>query len=307
MHTHLARALGVPLRGEHLALLVPAQHVPHARLGLGQGLVDLHGCAAGVGEHAVDALALQRLDEDVRPLAGFVVAEARDSKVGDGPLRREVLHLRRGQLRLGEHGGIHAGLCSERERERERERESAIGRRGERERGGGGGGGLCFPLARPLVSGVCGSRLVCGKSFNPARTGARGGATRDSRGAHRDHGGIGHGGAGDVPLGSLRSGRGGEVSAGPGSRGNGRESRSAPGGRTTVEDRRAVGSRAVARAAAREGSDGSRRGEHDTGVPRVSPRSLRARAVVTSPEARAPSGAAKRFVGRREARERARG
>ena len=35
-------------------------------------------------------------------------------------------------------------------------------------------------------------------------------------------------------------------------------------GRTTVEDRRAVGSRAVARAAAREGSDGPRRGEHET-------------------------------------------
>ena len=56
-------------------------------------------------------------------------------------------------------------------------------------------------------------------------------------------------------------------------------------GWTTVEDRRAVGSRAVARAAAREGSDGPRRGEHETRVPRVSPRSLRARAVVTSPEA----------------------
>lgn len=175
------------------------------------------------------------------------------------------------------------------------------GRRGRR-------GRAVFPLDRPLVSGVCGSRRVR-KSFNPARTGARGGATRDSRGAHRDHGGFGHGGAGDVPLGSLRSGRGGEVSAGPGSRGNGRESRSAPGGRTTVEDRRAVGSRAVARAAAREGSDGSRRGEHDTGVPRVSPRSLRARAVVTSPQA--PRAKRRRQAVRwprsREARERARG
>lgn len=151
------------------------------------------------------------------------------------------------------------------------------GRRGRRWR-------AAFPLD-PRFSGFAGRRGCSRKSFNPARTGARGGATRDLRGAHRDHGGIGHGGAGDVPLGSLRSGRGGEVSAGPGSRGNGRESNLARLGWTTVEDRRAVGSRAVARAAAREGSDGPRRGEHETGVPRVSPRSLRARAVVTSPEA----------------------
>ena len=112
-HPDFACALGVPLRGENLALLVPAQHVPHARLGLCQRLVDLHGRAAGVGEHAVDALALQSLDEDVRPFSRFVVAEAR-LKVGDGPLRREVLHLRGGQLRLGEHGGIHAGLFQRR-------------------------------------------------------------------------------------------------------------------------------------------------------------------------------------------------
>ena len=80
-------------------------------------------------------------------------------------------------------------------------------------------------------------------------------------------------------------------------------------GWTTVEDRRAVGSRAVARAAAREGSDGPRRGEHETRVPRVSPRSLRARAVVTSPEA--PRAKRRRQAVRwprsREARERARG
>ena len=172
----------------------------------------------------------------------------------------------------------------------------------------GEAGAGCFSLD-PWFSGFAGRGGCSRKSFNPARTGARGGATRDSRGAHRDHGGFGHGGAGDVPLGSLRSGRGGEVSAGPGSRGNGRESRSAPGGRTTVEDRRAVGSRAVARGAAREGSDGSRRGEHDTGVPRVSPRSLRARAVVTSPQA--PRAKRRRQAVRwprsREARERARG
>ena len=73
-------------------------------------------------------------------------------------------------------------------------------------------------------------------------------------------------------------------------------------GWTTVEDRRAVGSRAVARAAAREGSDGPRRGEHETRVPRVSPRSLRARAVVTSPEA--PRARRRQAVRCREPRER---
>ena len=166
------------------------------------------------------------------------------------------------------------------------------GRRGRR-------GRAVFPLDRPLVSGVCGSRRVR-KSFNPARTGARGGATRDLRGAHRDHGGIGHGGAGDVPLGSLRSGRGGEASAGPGSRGNGHNPARLP-----VDGRRSRSrgrSRAVARAAVRNRTD-----RDAASMTRESHACHRhASRGVTSPQRRAPSGAAKRFVGQEPRGERAR-
>ena len=108
-HANLARALGVALRGKHLALLVAAQDVAHARHGLGQRLVDLHRRATGVREDAIDALALERLDENVGALAGLVVGEAR-LEVTHGSLRRELLHLLRGELRLGEERRVHARL-----------------------------------------------------------------------------------------------------------------------------------------------------------------------------------------------------
>jgi hypothetical protein len=104
---HFARALGVPLRGEHLALLVAAQDVSDPRGGFRERLVYLHRRAAGVGEHAVHALALERLHENIRALPRLVLAEPR-LEVPDRAPRREVLHLRGREVRLREERGVDA-------------------------------------------------------------------------------------------------------------------------------------------------------------------------------------------------------
>ena len=184
---------------------------------------------------------------------------------------------------------------------------SAIGRRGARE--AGEAGRAVFPLDRPLVSGVCGSRRVFAEIFQsgPNRRAWWGDAGLSGRSPR--------------PW-RVRTRRGGRCSAWKPAFGEGRRgqrgagfARERPrislgsGGRTTVEDRRAVGSRAVARAAAREGSDGPRRGEHETGVQTrvtaVTPRPRGRHVARSARQAAPPSGSLAEEP--RGERERARG
>ncbi|PON72130.1 hypothetical protein TorRG33x02_252500 [Trema orientale] len=78
-----ARGSGVALSRENPTLLVAREDVADD-VGAGERLVNLHGRAAGVGEHVGDALALEGLDEDIGALPGLVGAESRDERIWVG-------------------------------------------------------------------------------------------------------------------------------------------------------------------------------------------------------------------------------
>jgi len=80
-HAGEPRRPRVALGREHAALLMAREHVANGR-GARERLVDLHRRAARVGEDGGDALALQRLHEDVGTLARLAWLEAREEGLG---------------------------------------------------------------------------------------------------------------------------------------------------------------------------------------------------------------------------------
>lgn len=129
------------------------EHVPDdARPG--EGLVDLQGGAARVGEDVGDALALEGLDEDIGALARLVGGESGDERFGGGYGRGWRRRRRRGggfgggagNARWGRGAGGDAevgggGLGGTGRHAEGKSVEGSLGFGGKRGGGGAGGGG----------------------------------------------------------------------------------------------------------------------------------------------------------------------
>jgi len=72
-HAHLARGTGVPVRSMGGALLVADEHVTELRV-VAQDIVERQDDAAGVAEQDVDALAQDRLHDDIGADPGALAA-----------------------------------------------------------------------------------------------------------------------------------------------------------------------------------------------------------------------------------------
>lgn len=70
-NARVASGASIAIGGKDLTLLM-VKKVVGERGRVGEGLVDLHGGTAGVGEDLGDALMLEGFDEDIRALAGLI-------------------------------------------------------------------------------------------------------------------------------------------------------------------------------------------------------------------------------------------